>query len=149
MSTVPALHKLLHIMLRVRDLEQSIQFYTDYLGMSVLRRKDYKDGRFTLAFLGYGPESQTAVLELTHNWDEDHYDMGNAYGHIALAVTDIYTSCRILEKQGVKIIRQPGPMAFDPTDVIAFIEDPDGYKIELIEKDIIFDKRSKYTSTMG
>ncbi len=118
-------------MLRVGDLEKSIWFYTKILGMSLLRQKDYPSGRFTLAFLGYGAESETAVLELTHNWDIQKYELGNAFGHIALGVDDIYQACSAIETNGGKVTRQPGPMKHGAT-IIAFVEDPDGYKIELI-----------------
>ena len=121
-------------MLRVSDLESSMDFYENQMGMSILRRQDFKDGRFTLVFLGYGAESEQTVLELTHNWDERNYDLGAGYGHISLAVTDIYDLCDALEKHGVTISRAPGPMAFDKNEVIAFIKDPDGYQIELIER---------------
>ncbi len=125
--------RLLHTMLRVYDLEKSLDFYTRLLGMKLLRRNDYEGGRFTLAFVGYGDEKDTAVLELTHNWDQaEPYDIGTAYGHIALGVPDIYATCEQLAKEGVKIPRPPGPMKHGTT-VIAFIEDPDGYKVELIE----------------
>ena len=125
--------RLLHTMLRVYDLEKSLDFYTRLLGMKLLRRNDYEGGRFTLAFVGYGDEKETAVLELTHNWDQaEPYDIGTAYGHIALGVPDIYATCEQLAKEGVKIPRPPGPMKHGTT-VIAFIEDPDGYKVELIE----------------
>ena len=102
--------------------------------MKVLRKKDYPDGQFTLVFLGYGNESTDSVLELTYNWGDNKYVRGNAYGHIALAVTDIYTTCRQLEQRGVEISLQPGPMKADPTEIIPFINDPDGYQIELIER---------------
>lgn len=126
--------RMLHTMLRVRDLEKSIDFYTRHLGMKLLRKTDYEGGRFTLAFVGYGAESDSTVLELTHNWDqEEPYDLGTAYGHIAIAVPDIYKACAEMEEEGVKIPRAPGPMKHSST-VIAFIEDPDGYKIELIER---------------
>ncbi|KAA0575308.1 lactoylglutathione lyase [Azospirillum sp. Sh1] len=126
--------RLLHTMLRVLDLEKSLDFYTRLLGMKLLRRNDYEGGRFTLAFVGYGEESDTAVLELTHNWDQkEPYEIGTAYGHIALGVPDIYATCEKLAAEGVKIPRPPGPMKHGTT-VIAFIEDPDGYKVELIEK---------------
>ena len=124
--------RLLHVMLRVGDLERSIGFYTDVLGMDLLRRKDYPDGRFTLAFLGYGPESDTTVLELTHNWDTPSYDLGAGYGHIALGVDDIHAACSAIAERGGRVVRPPGPMKHGST-VIAFIEDPDGYKVELIQ----------------
>ncbi|MDR6770996.1 lactoylglutathione lyase [Azospirillum sp. BE72] len=125
--------RLLHTMLRVLDLEKSLDFYTRLLGMKLLRRNDYEGGRFTLAFVGYGEESDTAVLELTHNWDQkEPYEIGTAYGHIALGVPDIYGTCEKLAAERVKIPRPPGPMKHGTT-VIAFIEDPDGYKVELIE----------------
>ncbi len=123
--------KILHTMLRVIDLKKSICFYTQILGMRLLRKKDYPSGRFTLAFLGYGSESDTSVLELTHNWDIEHYQMGNAYGHIAIGVDDIYQTCEAIENTGGKVTRKPGPMKHGTT-IIAFVEDPDGYKIELI-----------------
>jgi len=125
--------RLLHTMLRVGDLDRAIAFYTGVLGMQLLRRKDYPGGRFTLAFLGYCEESEGAVLELTHNWDTSSYDIGNAYGHIAIAVDDIYDVCERIRQQGGKVVREPGPMKHGTT-VIAFIEDPDGYKVELIER---------------
>lgn len=124
----------LHTMLRVLDLDKSIDFYTRLLGMKLLRRTDYPGGRFTLAFLGYGDESDTTILELTHNWDRDQpYEKGDGYGHIAIGVPDIYGTCKALEAEGVNIPRPPGPMKHGTT-VIAFIEDPDGWKIELIER---------------
>lgn len=127
--------RLLHTMLRVRDLERSLDFYTRHLSMQLLRRKDFPTGKFTLAFIGYGPEASTTVIELTHNWEQDEpYDHGNAYGHIAIAVPDIYKTCDELKAKGVSIPRPPGPMKHGGR-VIAFIEDPDGYKIELIERD--------------
>lgn len=123
--------RLLHTMIRVGNLEKSIAFYTDVLGMTLLRKKDYPDGRFTLAFVGYGPESEQAAIELTHNWDTESYDLGNGYGHIALEVDDVYAACdRIREKGGV-ITREPGPMKHGST-ILAFVQDPDGYKIELL-----------------
>jgi lactoylglutathione lyase len=126
--------RLLHTMIRVFDLDQSIDFYTRHLGMKVLRRTDYPEGKFTLAFVGYGDEASHTVLELTYNWDQElPYDLGSAFGHIAIAVPDIYAACEAMEQEGVKIPRKPGPMKHGTT-VIAFIEDPDGYKIELIEK---------------
>lgn len=125
--------RMLHTMVRVRDLDASIEFYTKYLGMSLLRKKDFEGGRFTLAFVGYGDEKNHTVLELTHNWDqEENYDLGNGYGHIALGVPDIYATCGALREAGAKIVREPGPMMHGST-VIAFLEDPDGYKVELIE----------------
>ena len=124
--------RMLHTMLRVGDLEQSIAFYTEVLGMQLLRRKDYPTGRFTLAFLGYGPESEHTVLELTHNWDRSAYELGDGYGHIALGVEDIHSTCAGIADQGGRVVREPGPMIHGST-VIAFVEDPDGYKVELIE----------------
>ena len=126
--------RMLHTMIRVLDLDKSIEFYTQHLGMKVLRRTDYPDGKFTLAFIGYGDEANNTVIELTYNWDQkEPYNLGNAFGHIAIGVPDIYKTCSELEKSGVKIPRPPGPMKHGKT-VIAFIEDPDGYKIELIER---------------
>ena len=124
--------RMLHTMLRVGDLEKSLQFYSDVLGMRLLRRKDYPSGRFTLAFVGYGEEDTNTVIELTHNWDTDHYDLGVGYGHIALGVEDIYETCQRLRDKGAKIVREPGPMKHGGAE-IAFVEDPDGYKIELIQ----------------
>ncbi|RYZ97711.1 MAG: lactoylglutathione lyase [Moraxellaceae bacterium] len=126
--------RMLHTMLRVGNLEQSLQFYTEVLGMQLLRRHDYPEGRFTLAFVGYGAEDSNTVLELTHNWDISHYELGNAYGHIALGVPDAYAACEKLRALGGKIVREAGPMKHGTT-IIAFIEDPDGYKIELIQRD--------------
>lgn len=125
--------RLLHTMLRVRDLDASLRFYCEQLGMKLLRRKDYPGGEFTLAFVGYGDESETAVLELTHNWDGRRYDVGSGFGHVAIGVDDIRARCESLRAQGVPITREPGPMKHGTT-VIAFIEDPDGYKVELIEE---------------
>jgi lactoylglutathione lyase len=125
--------RLLHTMLRVGDLERSIHFYCDVLGMKLLRRKDYPEGKFTLAFVGYGDESTTAVLELTYNWDRDRYQIGDGYGHVALGVDDIHATCARLREAGARITREPGPMKHGTT-VIAFLDDPDGYKIELIEE---------------
>ncbi|CAA7616034.1 lactoylglutathione lyase [Magnetospirillum sp. UT-4] len=125
--------RLLHTMIRVGDLDASIAFYTGLLGMKLLRRQDYPDRRFTLAFVGYGDEAANAVIELTHNWDTPRYDLGNGFGHIALGVPDIHATCDALAKAGAKITRPPGPMKHGTT-IIAFIEDPDGYKIELIER---------------
>ena len=124
--------RMLHTMLRVGDLEKSLRFYCDVLGMRLLRRKDYPSGRFTLAFVGYGDEDTNTVIELTHNWDTDHYDLGAGYGHIALGVEDIYDACQRLRDKGAKIVREPGPMKHGGSE-IAFVEDPDGYKIELIQ----------------
>jgi len=126
--------RFLHTMIRVRDLDVSIDFYTSHLGMQVLRRTDYPEGKFTNVFVGYGGEDTASVVELTHNWDRDQeYDLGDGFGHLAIAVPDIYAVCDEMEKEGVPIPRKPGPMKHGTT-VIAFIEDPDGYKIELIEK---------------
>ncbi len=125
--------RILHTMLRVTNLEQSIRFYTEVLGMQLLRQKDYPDGRFTLAFVGFGPESEQAVIELTHNWDTDHYQMGDAFGHIAIEVDDVYQACDAIRERGGKIIRDAGPMNAGST-IIAFVEDPDGYQVELIGK---------------
>jgi lactoylglutathione lyase len=125
--------RILHTMLRVVDLEKSLTFYTDILGMKLLRRNDYPDGKFTLAFVGFSDEASGAVIELTHNWGVDHYDIGNAYGHIAIEVADAYATCEIIKQRGGKVVREAGPMKHGST-VIAFIEDPDGYKIELIQK---------------
>ena len=126
--------RMLHTMLRVKDLDKSIHFYTKILGMSLLRQHNFESGRFTLAFVGYGSEETDAVLELTFNWDETSgYDLGKGYGHIALGVPDIYSTCEQLRDAGAKIIREPGPMKHGST-IIAFIEDPDGYQVELIER---------------
>jgi lactoylglutathione lyase len=124
--------RLLHTMLRVDNLEESLKFYCDVLGMKLLRRKDYPGGEFTLAFVGYGDESDHTVLELTYNWGVDKYDLGSAYGHIALGVDDIYATCEEIKKHGAKVVREPGPMKHGST-VIAFVEDPNGYKVELIQ----------------
>jgi lactoylglutathione lyase len=130
----PAQPQFLHTMLRVLDLEKSIDFYTRLLGMKLLRRKDYPSGEFTLAFVGYGDEDDNAVIELTHNWGQKTpYDLGTAFGHLAVGVEDIYGTCVKLCAEGVKIPRAPGPMKHVGS-VIAFIEDPDGYKVELIQK---------------
>jgi lactoylglutathione lyase len=127
-------YRLLHTMIRVKDQDKSIDFYTRHLGMKVLRQKDFEGGRFTNTFIGYGDESSEAVIELTYNWDrEEPYSHGSGFGHLAVGVPDIYTTCAALEKEGVSIPRPPGPMKHGTT-VIAFIEDPDGYKIELIEQ---------------
>ena len=126
--------KYLHTMIRVLDLDKSMDFYSRLLGMNELRRKDFPTGKFTLTFVGYGDEADNTVVELTHNWDQkEPYDLGDAFGHLALGVKDIYATCEALGKEGVSIPRPPGPMKHGGS-VIAFIEDPDGYKIELIEK---------------
>ena len=125
--------RILHTMLRVNNLDESLAFYCDALGMQLLRRKDYPGGEFTLAFVGCGAESDQAVLELTYNWGKSQYELGTAFGHIALGVSDIYKTCEALRQKGVKIVREPGPMKHSTT-VIAFIEDPNGYRIELIEE---------------
>lgn len=124
--------RILHTMLRVTDLEKSIDFYTNIFGMDLLRKKDFPDGKFTLAFIGYGSESENTVLELTHNWETDAYDLGNAYGHIAIAVDDAYAACAEITAKGGNVVRPAGPMQHGGT-VIAFVKDPDGYMIELIE----------------
>jgi lactoylglutathione lyase len=123
--------RILHTMLRVGDLDRSLEFYTAVLGMKLLRQKDYPDGKFTLAFVGYGDESDNAVIELTHNWDTERYDLGDGYGHIALEVDDVYQATDEIRRRGGKIVRDAGPMNAGTT-IIAFIEDPDGYPIELI-----------------
>lgn len=125
--------RLLHTMLRVTDLDKSIAFYTEMLGMRLLRRQDYPEGRFTLAFVGYQDEREGAVIELTHNWDTDTYDHGNAFGHIAVAVPDVYAACEAIRTRGGRVVREAGPMKHGST-VIAFVEDPDGYRIELIQR---------------
>lgn len=125
--------RLLHTMLRVGNLDNSIKFYTEVLGMKLLRKKDYPDGKFTLAFIGYGDESENTVIELTHNWDTDKYDIGDGYGHIAIEVDDVYQATDEIRQRGGKIIRDAGPMNAGTT-IIAFAEDPDGYPIELIGK---------------
>lgn len=123
--------RILHTMIRVGNLERSIAFYSEVLGMTLLRRKDYPDGRFTLAFMGYGAESQQAALELTHNWDTEHYELGNGYGHIALEMDDVYAACERIREKGGVITREPGPMKHGTT-ILAFVQDPDGYRIELL-----------------
>lgn len=125
--------RLLHTMLRVGNLDQSIAFYQDVLDMKLLRRQDYPEGRFTLAFIGYGDEAHHTVIELTHNWDTDHYDLGTGYGHIAIEVENAAAACDAVRARGGKVTREAGPMKHGST-VIAFVEDPDGYKIEFIEK---------------
>ena len=127
-------YRLLHTMIRVRDLDASLQFYTDLLGMKLLRKRDYPTGKFTLAFVGYGDESNNTVIELTHNWDQaEPYALGSAFGHLAVGVPDVYKTCERLAAAGVKIPRPAGPMAHGGS-VIAFIEDPDGYRIELVQR---------------
>lgn len=123
--------RILHTMLRVTDLEQSINFYTRVLGMTLLRKKDYPEGRFTLAFLGYGPEEEHSALELTHNWDQNSYELGDAYGHIAIEVEDVYATCDEIKASGGNIVREAGPMKHGST-ILAFVKDPDGYMIELL-----------------
>ena len=125
--------RLLHTMLRVGDLDKSLDFYTRILGMTLLRKHDYPEGKFTLAFVGYDLESEQAVIELTYNWGVDKYDLGTAYGHIALEVEDAYAACNKIRSAGGKVVREAGPMKHGNT-VIAFVEDPDGYKIELIQR---------------
>jgi len=125
--------RLLHTMLRVNDLEESLKFYLDVLGMKLLRRKDYESGRFTLAFVGYGDEASTAVIELTHNWDTKSYTLGDAFGHVAIGTEDVRAACERIRAAGGKVVREPGPMKHGG-GVIAFVEDPNGYKIELIER---------------
>ncbi len=123
--------RFLHTMLRVGNLDKSIAFYTQVLGMQLLRKKDYPDGKFTLAFLGYGDESQNTALELTYNWDTDHYDLGNGFGHLAIEVDDVYKAVEDIRQQGGEIMREAGPMNAGTT-IIAFVKDPDGYEIELL-----------------
>jgi len=124
--------RLLHTMIRVGNLEESLKFYCEVLGMKLLRQKEYPEGKFTLAFVGYGPESEQAVIELTYNWGVDQYDIGTGYGHVALGVDDIYGTCEAIKTKGGKVTREPGPMKHG-LSVIAFVEDPNGYKIELIQ----------------
>ena len=123
--------RLLHTMIRVGNLERSIQFYTEILGMKLLRQKDYPDGKFSLAFVGYGDEKNNSVIELTYNWDTDHYDLGEGFGHLAIEVDDVYLATDKIRNAGGKIIREAGPMNAGTT-IIAFVEDPDGYAIELL-----------------
>jgi|SRR5687768_15088796 len=125
--------RILHTMLRVGDLEKSLAFYSDVLEMKVLRRKDYPEGRFTLAFVGYQDEAEGPVLELTHNWDTQEYALGTGYGHIAIEVDNAYAACDEIRKRGGRVTREAGPMKHGAT-IIAFVEDPNGYKIELIQK---------------
>jgi lactoylglutathione lyase len=126
--------RILHTMIRVGDLDRSIAFYTEVLGMKLLRRQDYPDGQFTLAFIGYGPESENTVIELTYNWGKDAYEHGTAFGHIALEVDDAKKACAEIRAKGGKILYDAAPMMFDASIIIAFIEDPDGYAVELIQK---------------
>jgi len=123
--------RLLHTMIRVGNLQLSIDFYTKILGMNLIRQKDYPDGKFTLAFVGYGNEQDNSVIELTHNWDTDKYEMGNSFGHLAIEVDDVYQATADIKAQGGKILRDAGPMNAGST-IIAFVEDPDGYEIELL-----------------
>ncbi len=123
--------RILHTMIRVGDLQRSIDFYTQVLGMKLLRRQDYPEGQFTLAFIGYGNEDDNTVIELTHNWDTDSYDLGNGFGHLAIEVDDVYEAAAQISQRGGKIIREAGPMNAGTT-IIAFVEDPDGYAIELL-----------------
>ena len=125
--------RILHTMLRVGDLERSLAFYVGVLGMTLLRRHDYPDGKFTLAFVGYGPEADGAVLELTHNWGTDRYELGTAFGHVALEVDDAAAACAEIRRRGGMVVREAGPMKHGTT-VIAFVQDPDGYRIELIQR---------------
>ena len=125
--------RILHTMLRVGDLERSLSFYLGVLGMTLLRRRDYPEGKFTLAFVGFGPESEQAALELTHNWETKSYQVGSGYGHVALEVEDAYAACAEIKRKGGVVTREAGPMKHGTT-VIAFVQDPDGYKIELIQK---------------
>jgi lactoylglutathione lyase len=125
--------RILHTMLRVGDLQRSLDFYTGILGMQLLRKKDYPDGKFTLAFVGFGPETEQAALELTHNWETKSYEIGSGYGHVAVEVEDAYAACDEIKRKGGKVTREAGPMKHGST-VIAFVQDPDGYKIELIQR---------------
>ncbi len=126
--------QLLHTMIRVGDLDKSIDFYTNVLGMTLLRRRDYPDGKFTLAFVGYGDEKNHAVIELTHNWDTKSYEIGNGFGHLAIGLPDVYAACEAVKAKGGIVTREAGPMKFGGS-VIAFVQDPDGYKIEFIQMD--------------
>lgn len=125
--------RILHTMLRVGDLDRSLAFYTEVLGMRLLRRTDFPEGRFTLAFVGYAPESEQAAIELTHNWDTSSYELGSGYGHVAVEVDDAAEACAEIRRRGGKVVREAGPMKHGTT-VIAFVEDPDGYRVELIQK---------------
>jgi len=124
--------RLMHTMIRVNDLDESLKFYCDKLGMKLLRRNDYPGGEFTLAFIGYGGIRDTSVIELTYNWSKHQYQLGDAFGHLAIGVDDVYRVCQELRAKGVKVVREPGPMAHGKS-VIAFIEDPNGYRVELVE----------------
>lgn len=124
--------RILHTMLRVGNLEKSLHFYTDIMGMKLLRKHDYPEHKFTLAFVGYGDESDTAVIELTHNWDTESYDLGSGYGHIAIGVDDVYKTCDKIKEMGGKVVREAGPMQGSDL-ILAFVEDPDGYKVEILE----------------
>lgn len=125
--------RMLHTMIRVGDLDKSLDFYTNILGMKLLRKKDYPEGEFSLAFVGYGEESETAVIELTHNWGTSAYDMGNGYGHVAIEVDDVYAACDKIKAAGGRVTREAGPMKHGTT-ILAFVDDPDGYKIELLSR---------------
>lgn len=128
--------RILHTMVRVTDLDKSLDFYTNVLGMQLLRKNDYPEGRFTLAFVSFGPESEQAALELTHNWDTDEYDLGNAYGHIAIEVDDVYKACDAIKARGGDVVREAGPMKNSNSGtILAFVKDPDGYMIELLSPD--------------
>ena len=126
-------YRYLHTMLRVGDLERSVKFYTELFGMKEIRRSEVPDGKYTLSFLGYGDEADTTVLELTYNWGVDKYELGTAFGHLAIGMPDVYAACEALKKAGAKVTREAGPVKFGKT-VIAFVEDPDGYKIELVQR---------------
>ena len=126
--------RLLHTMLLVADLDASLDFYVRVLGMDLHRRQDFPEGRFTLAFVGFDRERSSAVIELTHNWDQHRYEHGDAYGHVAVGVADVYAFAEAIAQRGAKIVRPPGPLNGDPSEIIAFIEDPDGYRIELVQR---------------
>ncbi len=125
--------RILHAMIRVGDLDRALRFYIEVLGMKLMRRMDYPEGKFTLAFVGYGAESDSAVIELTYNWGVSTYDLGTGFGHIAIGVEDVYKTCEEIKRRGGRVAREAGPMKHSPT-VIAFVEDPDGYKIELVQR---------------
>ena len=127
--------RMMHTMLRVTNLDRALNFYCDVLGMTLIRRRDYAEGRFTLAFVGYGAEPDSTVLELTHNWDTDAYEQGSAYGHIAIGVSDVYATCEHIKARGGKVVREAGPMQGGKT-VLAFVEDPDGYKVEILQDEL-------------